>query len=73
MREVHMPEKTYLGRRHSPHFEVIGSHEEIGDPDTGVAYDPFVKVLGFCVGNTCLESGVDHTLNTFHLVFFGEH
>ena len=56
-----------------PDFEVVGSHEEIGNTHTHHPHDPFVKVLWLRVGYSCLHCGIDHAIYAIHLLFLGQH
>lgn len=70
---VHNYNSAYLCRRHSPHFVVVRPHEEIGDTLSHVADDPLVEILGLCVGNASLESGVNHAVQALYLLLLGQH
>lgn len=64
---------SYLGRRHSPNLEVVGSHEEVGDTDTHLANNPLIEVLGLGVGDTSLKGSVDQAIDTADLLILGKH
>ena len=68
-----MAEWNHLRGWHSPHFEVVRPHEEVGDPSSHHPHDPLVEVLGLARCHACLESGVDHTIHALHLLFLGQH
>jgi hypothetical protein len=65
--------QTYLGSRHSPDLEVVGSHEKVGDTGTHHANNPLVEGLGLGAGDTSLKSSVDHAINAPDLLLLGKH
>lgn len=72
---IHDLEKgeAYFSGGNCPDLEVVWSHEEIGDSDTGVADNPLVEVLGLRVGNSSLQGSIDHALHTLDLVILVKH
>ena len=63
----------YLSRRHSPDFEVVGSHEEVRNTGAHGANDPLVEGGGLGVGDTGLQGSINHAVNAFYLLLFGKH
>jgi len=64
---------TDLGGRHSPHLEVVGSHEEICDTSTHHTDNPLVKVLGLGAGDSGLEGSLDHAIHALDLLLLWQH
>ena len=67
------PSALHLGGGDGPDLVVVGTHEEVGNTNTHHADDPLVEVLGLVVGNTGLESGIDHAVNALDLLVLGKH
>lgn len=65
--------ETYLSGGHSPDLEVVRSHEEVSDANTHVTKNPLVESLGFRVGNTGFQSGINQAINALNLVLLGKH
>ena len=67
------PLALHLGGGNSPDLEVVWPHEEVGNTNTHLTHDPFVKVLGLGVCHASLKCGVDQAVNTLGLVVLVQH
>lgn len=65
--------KTYLGGGNGPDLVVVWPHEEVGNTRTHHADDPLIEILGLGVGDTGLDSSIDHAVNALHLLLLGQH
>src|SRR5262249_8993050 len=64
---------AYPGGWHSPHFVVVGSHEDVSNTNASHAQNPLVKVLWFGVCDAAFDRRIDHAVQTLHLIFFWQH
>lgn len=63
----------YLGCRHGPDLEVIGSHKNVSDSLASHAQNPLVKCPGLGIGNAAFECRVDKAVDAYNLVILGKH
>ena len=64
---------AYLGCWDSPHFEVVGPHEDVRDACTHCTHDMLVKGPGLRVGDSALERRIDQAVHASDLFFLWQH
>lgn len=68
-----MTAESYLGSGNSPDFVVVWSHEHIRNALTHHSDNPLIEVGGLCVGGCCMQSCVNHTIDSLDLVLLIQH
>lgn len=65
--------RSHLGGRDRPDFEVVRSHENVGNSNSHVPNNPFVKILRLCVCNSCFKGGINDSIDAQDLVVLRQH